>query len=96
MYSVLHSHLTAVAIDFFKVHIGTPGPPIAERGGVENCHYQAKDSNSHMYKIPNEKRINSNNLFLRVEACLKSFGGKPLCMSFSTALAHCPLLHGSA
>lgn len=31
MYSVLHSHLTAVAIDFLKVHIGAPGPPIAER-----------------------------------------------------------------
>lgn len=33
MYSVLHSHLTAVAIDFLKVHIGAPGLPIAERGG---------------------------------------------------------------
>lgn len=31
MYSVLHSHLTAVAIDFLKVHIGVPGPLIAER-----------------------------------------------------------------
>ncbi len=31
MYSALHSHLTAVAIDFFKVHIGAPGLPIAER-----------------------------------------------------------------
>lgn len=33
MYSVLHSHLTAVAIDFFffKAHIGAPGLPIAEK-----------------------------------------------------------------
>lgn len=48
MYSVLHSHLTAVAIDFFKSTHWSAWTTDSLEGGVESCHYQAKDSNSHM------------------------------------------------
>jgi len=75
MYSPLHSHLTAVAIDFFKSTHWSSWTAENWEGRCGELPLSGQSLQCTHIEIQNEKRINSNNLFLRTEACLKSFGG---------------------
>lgn len=76
MYSALHSHLTAVAIDFFFFKYTLERLDCRQlRGRCRELPLSGQRLQFTHVKIRNEKRINSNNLLLRTEACLKSFGG---------------------